>query len=136
MKIVICASMSAAKKTMEVAGCLTSKNHQLELPRNIEKYATGKKVQNSSESISAKIDNDLIRDYYRKISVSDAVLVVNQEKNDIKNYIGGNSFLEMGYAYAMNKKIYLLNPIPDMIYTDELKVFDPMILNGNLEKIK
>ena len=77
----------------------------------------------------------MIKRYYKIIQNSDAVLVLNFDKNGIKNYIGGNTFLEMGFAYVLNKPIYLVNPIPDMIYTDEIKAMQPKILNGDLGKI-
>lgn len=135
MKIVICASMSAATRVIEVARELTGKGCKIELPRNIEKYASGKALQSSSESIEAKVQNDLIRDYFNRIAASDAILVINCDKGGIRNYVGGNSFLEMGYAYALKKKIFLYNPIPRMIYTDEIITMDPIVISGDLNKI-
>ena len=72
----------------------------------------------------------------KKIKNSDAVLVVNLEKKEIKNYIGGNTFLEMGFALAYGKKIYLLNPVPDVSYKDEITGMLPIIINNNLRSIK
>lgn len=136
MKIVICGSMSASRKMLEVKEYLDSRNIETHIPRNIEKYANkSKKLEDKNESVANKIQYDLIRDYYRQIQKADAVLVVNEDKDGTKNYIGGNSFLEMGYAYALNKPIYLLNRIPDMLYTDEIIVFQPVVLNGDLSKI-
>jgi len=88
-----------------------------------------------SESIKNKVKYDLIRYYFNKIRNVDAILVVNETKNGIKNYIGGNSFLEMGFAHVFNKKIFLLNPIPDILYKEELEIMKPIILNGDLNKI-
>jgi predicted RNA-binding protein with PUA domain len=62
-------------------------------------------------------------------------LVVNEDLNGIKGYIGGNSFLEMGFAHVLNKKIFLLNPISEMGYEDEIVAMKPVILNGDLDKI-
>ena len=42
----------------------------------------------------------------------------------------------MGFAHVLNKKIFILNDIPEMIYIDEIKAMQPIILNGNLAKIK
>jgi len=61
---------------------------------------------------------------------------VNYDKRGIKNYIGGNSFLEMGFAHILQKKIFLLNGIPEIIYSDEIKAMQPTVLNGDLSKIK
>ncbi len=63
-------------------------------------------------------------------------LAVNIDKKGIKNYIGGNTFLEMGFAHVLDKKIFLLNEIPDISYKDEIKAMQPIILNGDLSKIK
>ena len=61
---------------------------------------------------------------------------MNYEKRGIKNYIGGNVFLEIGFAHVLGKKIFLLNEIPDMFYKDEIESMDPIVLKGNLNKIK
>jgi len=82
----------------------------------------------------------LVREHFDKILKSDAILVVNQEKNGIKNYIGGNTFAEIMFAFYYKKKIFFLNPIPiDEMFNyilDELETVNPTILNGNLDLIK
>ena len=62
-------------------------------------------------------------------------LVLNFEKNGVKNYIGGNTLMEIGFAYVHYKKIFLFNPIPDMHYKDELKAMEPIIINRKLSLI-
>jgi hypothetical protein len=58
------------------------------------------------------------------------------DKNGIKNYIGGNTFLEMGFAHVLNQKIFLLNPIPEIpFYKTEIEAMRPVVLNGDLAKI-
>jgi nucleoside 2-deoxyribosyltransferase len=75
--------------------------------------------------------------FFDKLKKSDALLVVNNSlKNGRKNYISGSSFLEMGFAHALGKKIFLLQGIPDLSYRDEIMAMKPIILNGNLNKIK
>jgi len=136
MKIAICGSMIFSKEMVEIADKLEQKNHEIILPRNAEKRAKNDLTNETShESIRNKVDNDLIRDYFNKIKNADAILVVNMEKNKVKSYIGGNSFLEMGFAHALNKEIFLLSDIPEMIYTDEIKAMQPIILRGDLERI-
>src|SRR3989339_17671 len=111
MKIVISGSMSSSKKMVEIEKAL-------------------------KESVQNKIAEDLIRDYYEEIKNADAVLIVNETKNGIKDYIGGNAFLELGYGHALRKKTFILNGIPDMPYTDEIIAMQPVILNGDINKIK
>lgn len=133
MKVVICCSMSASKKVLQVAKQLNKMGHELILPCNLEKYAEGIwDMENAHESTQNKIEGDLIRGYYEKIKNCDAVLAVNEEKKGIANYIGGNTFLEIGFAHVLNKKIFLLNPVPEISYKDEIIAMQPIILNGDL----
>lgn len=134
MKITICGSMSAAKKIMEVENKLKEKGHEVILPESVDLYAEGKLSARDDEP-QHKIDNDLIRDHYNKIVSADVVLVVNETKNGIENYIGGNSFLEMGFTHILKKPLYLLNPIPQISYKDEIIAMQPIILKGDLNKI-
>lgn len=136
MKIVVCCSISMAKKVMKISGELTKVGHEIILPKNIEKYADGTfAMENATESTQNKINEDLIRGHFEKIKNSEAVLVVNENKNGIANYIGGNTFLEMGFAHVLNKKIFLLNPVPEVSYGDEIIAMQPVVLNGNLALI-
>ena len=82
------------------------------------------------------ISKDLIRWNWERIQKDEAILVINLTKKGIENYIGGNTFLEMGFAYVSNKKIFLWNDIPDMLYTDEIKAMQATVINGNIDLIK
>jgi hypothetical protein len=89
------------------------------------------------EHAAVKRENDYLRVHYQHILESDAVLIVNNEKNGIKNYIGGNALIEMGQAYVNGKTIFLLNAIPSgMPYAAEIECMDPICLNGDLSKIR
>ncbi len=44
--------------------------------------------------------------------------------------------MELGFAYVNDKKIFLLNPIPDLPYKEEIEAVQPIVLNGDLSKIK
>ena len=88
------------------------------------------------EHASVKIEYDYIRQHYEHILKSDAVFVVNLEKNGVKNYIGGNVLIELGQAYVNHKKIYLLNPIPELPYKEEIIAVKPIVTNGDFSKIK
>jgi len=136
MKIVICGSIIFSKSMIEIEKELLEIGHMVIIPRHTKKYARLELAEEiHSESLKNKVEHDLIRDYFDKIKNSDAILIINKDKNNIKNYIGGNSFLEMGFAHILNKKIFLLSDIPEMIYTDEIKAMQPIVLNGDLTKI-
>jgi len=39
-------------------------------------------------------------------------------------------------AWELKKELYLFNPIPDNILKDEILGFSPIIINGDLSKLK
>jgi len=147
MKIVICGSMAFAKQMKDAKAYLKKQGHTVLLPKLVEKFIKIKYLsqrakkpnvsKDAREIARMKIEHDLIREHYEKIQGADAILVLNYTRNNVKNYIGGNSFLEMGFAYVLGKKIYVLNPLPKIpFYSEEIIAMEPIILNGDLEKIK
>lgn len=76
---------------------------------------------------------DAIREFWRLMQGADAVIVINLDKNGIKNYIGGNTLMEIGFTHVLNQKIFLLNPILDIpYYKTEIEAVNQTILNGDL----
>ena len=69
-----------------------------------------------------------------------SILVLNESKKGVDGYIGGNTLMEMGFAYGFGKKIFLFNPAPSrserMHYVDEIIDMKPIILNGDLSGLK
>ncbi len=125
--------MHFAKEMLEIKETLEKDNHIVVVPDNVENYANGRiDVENKWE----KIQLDVIRAYFEKIKENDAILVLNKTKNNIVNYIGGNSLIEIAFAHVLNKKIFLFNPVPKMSYSDEIEAMKPIVLNGDLNKIK
>jgi len=92
-------------------------------------------METDEERITAKVEHDFIREHFKKIEKSDAILVLNYEKKGVPGYIGGNTFLEMGYAFGLGKKIYLLYPVPEMDYSVEMHAMKPTVLHGDLTKL-
>ena len=84
----------------------------------------------------ASMKAGLIRSHMEKIRTSDAVLIYNESVDSRTHYIGANSFLEMGFAFAFGKPIYLLNDIPDQPNTDEILGMLPMPLRGDLSRLR
>lgn len=128
--------MTAAKEMLNLNDQLVGLGHEIILPEFTHDYA---KMETHEmvhlESSSNKKQYDLIRGYFEKIKSVDAVLIANVERKNIPGYIGGNSFLEMGFAHVLNKPIYLLNPIPEIGYQDEIVAMQPIALEGDLFKI-
>lgn len=135
MKIAICGSLKFHDNMLKIQKELEKLGHVVLVP--IKAKGVDYWAENNKARVEAKKKFELIREYLDKIEQSDAVLVINITKKEIENYIGANTFLEMGFAYYRKKKIYLLNPFPDQPYIiDELLTFDLVILNGKLDAIK
>ncbi len=131
--------MAFAKQMQEYTEKLQKLGHEVHIPHGVEDYAKGKLTDGmgDSEAAKRKIEHDLIRRHYDLIKKSDAVLVLNYDKNGIQHYIGGNSFLELGFAHILGKKIYLINPVPDIkLIRSEIDAMQPVVLNGDVSKIK
>lgn len=144
MKITICGSMTFAQQMLDIKERLEKGGFEVVLPDNTEEYIGERSVLkergvgwgSSLEGAKRKIERDLIRKHWVKISQSDAILVVNGDKNGVNNYIGGNSFLEMGFAHILGKKIFVLNPLPELpLIYQELVAMEPVILEGDLNKV-
>lgn len=133
MIITICGSMSFAQEMLIMQGRLQEHEHTVIVPHDAAVYA-GQPLK-LSEKWEQKAGEDMIRRYYGEIQRSDAILVINLTKENVTNYIGGNSFLEMGFAHVLGKTIYLLNSIPDMAYRDEMMAMTPVVLNGDISRI-
>ncbi|MDD4289849.1 MAG: hypothetical protein PHH83_01060 [Patescibacteria group bacterium] len=142
MKLTICGSLDFTYEMDEIRKKLENFGFEVNIPPTAQRILNEEftldeiklKKENGSFSQLA-IENDAIKRYFNIIKDCDCVLVANYDKKLIKNYIGGAVFLEIGFAHILNKKIYLLNDIPEMIYTDEIKAMQPIILNGDLSKI-
>lgn len=90
----------------------------------------------SGEFANRGIKQDSLNYYFQKIGESDAVLVLNEKKKDVEGYIGGAVLLEMGFAHVLGKKIFLMNEVSAVAYTDEIKMMQPVVIGGDLSKIK
>lgn len=136
MKICVCCSLSFTDEVKKITDELEKLGHEVLLPNGVILDAIH---QPDFDPVKAKRDNgyDAVRDHFNKVKESDAVLICNLTKNGVENYIGANTFLEMGFAYYHKKPIYTLNPLPDYKYiNDEIQSFDTITLNGDLSKIK
>ena len=133
MIITICSSMTLADRIREVQAELESLGHEVYIPVENEQFD----YQDASdvERAQLKRDYDLIREHWRKIQRSEAILVLNEDVKGIPSYVGGNSFLEMGFAHILNLPIYMMQAVPDMPYQSEMAAMDPDIIDGDLSRI-
>lgn len=136
----ICGSVKFAKDLVKTYRQLEKLGHQPMMHEKMFGIADGtakgliKSIARNHAETKKKYN--FIRWWYNCIISGDAILVCNFDKNGIKNYVGGNTLMEIGFAYVNNKKIFLLNPIPEEVsYADEIKAMVDVVLNGDLSKI-
>ena len=141
LKITICGSVKFADKFVKIYKELKKLGHTPMMHEEMFGIADGtaKELIRGIELNHAEVKkkNNFIKWWHNCIKSGDAVLICNFDKNGIKNYIGGNTLMEIGFAHVNNKKIFLLNPIPEEIsYADEIKVMVDEIIFGDLSRIK
>jgi len=136
MKIGIIGSMQFTDKMLEMCEALNQMGHEAFLT-DLHKSMIGKDADEIEKiKLYQKYSVDAIRQFWRAMQGADAVLVLNYNKNGIKNYIGANTFLEMGFAHVLGQKVFVFNPLPEFeFYRTEIKAMRPMVLNGDLKKI-
>ena len=137
MRIGIVGSMQFVEKMLEVRDKLRELGHDA-FVTDLHKTLVGKTDKEKEKiKIDQKNNKDAIREFWREMQDADAILVLNLDKNGIKNYIGGNTLMEIGFAHVLNQKIFLYNQIPDIpYYKTEIEAVQPIILNGDFKKIK
>ncbi|MBM3200657.1 hypothetical protein FJZ53_06985 [Candidatus Woesearchaeota archaeon] len=136
MKIFICCSKHFYDKVKPVKEELEKNGHEVTLPNSFEDPYKEEKLKQHNLKEHAAWKASMLRLQEEKIKKNDAILVLNFEKNGMKNYIGGATFLEIFKAFELKKKIFLLNPLPDNVFKDELSCMSPVILNGDLSGIE
>lgn len=148
MRLTICGSITFHDEMKQLQKELELLGHTVKIPRiqvpdksgvlipAKEFYVKYKKTAKPTDTWIWDRVKQSITLHFRKIAWSQAILVANYEKNDIKNYIGGNTLMEMGLALYLKKKIFLLNPIPEVSYKEELIALQPTIIYGDLTNIR
>ena len=132
MKITICGSMHFFDKIIALKKTLEELGHSVETPDR-EGLDTDYSKLSDQEQIDLK--QKFIDGHIEKIKRSDAVIIANYPKNGRENYIGANSFLEMGIAYTLGKKIFLLHNIPDQENSVEIRGLKPSALGGDMSRL-
>lgn len=141
MKITLCGSVKFADKLVEIYKKLEEMGHEPKMHEGMFRVADGtapeiEEIKNGAEDSDIKKKYGYIKWWHNSIINSDAVLICNFDKNNIKNYVGGNTLIEMGFAHVSDKKVFLLNFMPEgLSYVEEIKAMTDVVLNGDLNKI-
>lgn len=142
MRIVICGSLSFVREMDALKVELDALGHKTIVPLGADLVRDRGLDLEELEALKAAgqhhtltIAHDAIRTHFKKIQEGDAILVTNWEKRGIPGYIGGNTFLEMGFAHVLHKPIYVLHALPQMSYTDEMHAMQPILLEGDIKHL-
>ena len=142
-KITICCSASFYKQALDIERKLQERGFKVKIPHtayimeesgdfNVETYKTW--YQNASDWDKK---TELMKTHFQKVLDSDAILVLNYEKNGIEGYIGGNGLMEMALAFHYEKPIYVLNPVSEALSVyEEVMGMQPTFLDGDIGKIQ
>ncbi|MBI5135507.1 hypothetical protein HZA86_04735 [Candidatus Uhrbacteria bacterium] len=137
MTITICGSMALAEQMIDYQQKLEALGHRVFVSEFIESYLGRSDEDKLALTLHHKYQNDAIKEHWEKIKASDAILVMNLDRKGIAHYIGGNTLMEIGFAHVLDKKIYLLNPIPNIeLYKTEIEATKPIVLHGNLNNMQ
>jgi hypothetical protein len=141
--IVICSSASFYSQVAEVQKQLKELGFKVVVPLTVNKMIKSNdfKVETYKTWMERPEDYKrkafLTKKHFIEVEKGDVTLVLNYKKNGKNGYIGGAVLMEMAIAFYLKKPIYILNPIDDSSkYKEELYGMFPIILNGDLSKIK
>ena len=141
--ITICSSASFYKDVLEIEKKLKHLGYKVKIPKtankmkkngnfNVADYKTWYKNKDDYKKKRALMDH-----HFKKVLEADAILVVNNEKNGIKGYVGGNALMEMTLAYHYKKPIFLWNEVIDKLsIAEEVHGLNPTIIEEDITKIK
>jgi len=140
--IAICTSASFYKDCLDTAKELKKLGFKVRIPKtalimkrrnnfNVDDYKTWFKNKDDY-----KLKKGLMKLHFKKIIESDAILVLNKEKNGIKGYIGGNTLMEMTIAFHYKKPIFIFNKISEKSnIKEEIYGLTPVFMLGDLRRI-
>ena len=147
MKITICGSIAFYNEMLKTKEELEKMGHEVKLPPSQLEDGNGnpisalqyyeiRKTSLGDEGWVWDRKKWAMKKHFDKVVWADAILVLNYVKNNIEGYVGANTLMEMGLALFLNKKTYLFNSIPEISYKEEILGVKPVIINGDLSKIK
>ncbi len=146
MNIVICGSLAFHDRMREVRDALETLGHDVTIPDDrvegpgggtldVEEWYALKKTSFATRRWMWERKEHAMREYLECVTRADAILVLNYAKDGIDGYIGANTLIEMGVAFHERKPIYLLHPVPEIGYSEELIGMRPIPIDGELSRI-
>ncbi len=146
MKITLCGSIAFIDEMDAVRKELEGMGHEVQMPpleivgedgsmMPVKEYYALRKSAADDQTWIWKKKAEAMRGHFDKVAWADVTLVCNYDKNGIVGYVGANTLMEMGLAFHLKQPIYLLGPIPEISYKEEILGMWPIVINGDLKKI-
>lgn len=146
MKITLCGSIAFYTEMLDVKSRLEKAGHEVKLPPikvkgrdgsliPVEEYYKIRKEAGDDDGWVWDRKAEAMMLHFEKEEWADVILVTNFDKKGVAGYVGGNTLMEMGVAFFLGKKIFMLNPIPDLSYKEEILGMKPVVINGDLTKV-
>jgi len=140
MKITICGSVKFIEEMKNAKLILERGGHSILLPASAElnqDKSFWNRMKSGDITKYASMKAERMRGHFDKIKSSEAIIVLNYDKDGKKNYIGINTLMEMAVAFDCGKKIFVLNPVSENDpYYEETVSMSTVCLNGRLENLK
>lgn len=140
MKIYICGSLTFSKEMIEIGKKLEKLGHKVQIPTDAKLVVDGKhNPDNLNSNFKFCLKDDIMRTHMEFAKQCEAILCLNYDKNNIHGYIGTATLMELGIAYYNRRKIFLWQNFPDcreQRWAHEVEIMQPIIINGDLAKIK
>lgn len=136
--IFLCASMAFYKELVAIEKQLVEKGFNVQIPvsAQIMKKENNFEVDHFKGGFTHERKREFIHKNFREIAKGDCILVINNEKNGVKGYIGANVLMEIGLAFYLKKKIYIWNLIETTApYKEELEAFAVEVINQDLDRV-
>lgn len=136
MKIFVAGSMHFAKEMLEAEKILKSMGHVAILPSDVYECLNDPSLNMNPDH---GFKTDIMRSCMDLQEKCDALLVLNYPHHSVDGYIGSHTLMELGLAYYLKQKIFLLFPCPPekvARYWQEVMHMKPVILNGEFKNIK
>ncbi len=135
----ICGSMTFSKEMSATKKKLEKLGHKVSLPYDIDVHLKDDTfIDDLEKDFEHCVKLEVLRKCFEQVAQNQAILVLNYPKNGVKGYIGTSSLMEIGLAYYLRKKIFLMydTPTPDQArWAHEVRITQPVIINGDLGKI-
>lgn len=131
--LTICGSMQFFRQMEDLKSVLESKDFFVYLPEAEENEDFYAQIP---EKDKPALKRGFIDTHLEKIKRSTSILVANYPRNGISGYVGANTLMEIAFAYALEKNIYLLNSLGDQACKDELLALELKVVDPEFSQIR